>query len=113
MPARAVTLFRVAAFAEALSWAGLLVGMLFKYALGGSEIGVQVFGPIHGVVFIGYMAAALYAWTTLGWRQWVGVTALAAGIPPFTSVAFEWWARRRGLLDPSRPDGVDGSALPV
>ena len=41
--------FRLIAFAEAVSWAGLLVGMYFKY-LGSpqTEIGVKVFGPVHG-----------------------------------------------------------------
>ena len=50
--------FRLIALAEAVSWAGLLVGMYFKY-LGSprTEIGVKVFGPIHGGIFIGFVVA--------------------------------------------------------
>ena len=41
--------FRLIAFAEAVSWVGLLVGMYFKY-LGSpqTEVGVKIFGPVHG-----------------------------------------------------------------
>ena len=48
--------FRIVAVAEALSWAGLLAGMFVKYVLGTSEVGVQIFGPIHGGVFVGLRA---------------------------------------------------------
>ena len=40
--------FRVVAVFEAFTWAGLLVGMYFKYLGNGSELGVQIFGPLHG-----------------------------------------------------------------
>ena len=48
--------FRLIAFAEAVSWVGLLVGMYFKY-LGTprTEVGVKVFGPVHGGVFIAFV----------------------------------------------------------
>jgi hypothetical protein len=46
---KAATLFRVVAVAEALSWAALLVGMFFKYATDTTELGVKVFGPLHGI----------------------------------------------------------------
>ena len=53
---------RLVALAEALSWVGLLVGMYFKY-LGEprTEIGVKIFGPIHGGVFIAFVVAAALA----------------------------------------------------
>ena len=43
--------FRLAAIAEACSWAGLLVGMFFKYVVVGDDIGVKIFGPVHGALF--------------------------------------------------------------
>ena len=47
--------FRLVALAEAVSWVGLLTGMYFKY-LGSprTEIGVKVFGMVHGLVFIAF-----------------------------------------------------------
>lgn len=41
--------FRLVALTEAVTWVGLLVGMYFKY-LGSprTEIGVKVFGMVHG-----------------------------------------------------------------
>ncbi len=100
--------FRAAAVAEALSWTALLVGMLFKYVIGDSEAGVQIFGPVHGALFVVYVAVAFATWTALGWRMRVGLVALVASIPPFGTLVFERWATRRGLLS-----GVVGSAEPT
>ena len=102
-PARAdrdgvVTAFRVVAFAEAASWFGLLVGMFFKYVVDAGEQGVQVFGPIHGTVFLAYVAITLMTWWRLRWSLPVALLALAASVPPFCTVLFERWAERTGRL---------------
>lgn len=47
-PRQVLTAFRAIAAVEAVTWAGLLVGMFFKYVVVHNEIGVQIFGPIHG-----------------------------------------------------------------
>jgi integral membrane protein len=83
------TAFRVVAVAEACSWAGLLVGMLFKYLIVGNEIGVQVFGPIHGALFVGYVVVTLLAARTFGWRLPSTLLGLACSIPPFATLWFE------------------------
>ncbi len=103
MPGTVTGRFRAVAIAEALSWAGLLVGMLFKYAIGGSEVGVQVFGPIHGAVFVLYVGVALLTWRSLAWSPVVGLLALAASVPPFGTLVFERWAVRAGHLDGAPP----------
>ena len=59
--------FRIAAIAEAITWLGLFVGMAVKYVGSGSEIGVQIFGPIHGVVVLVYFAVTLFAARQLRW----------------------------------------------
>ena len=104
-PARAgrgaVTAFRVVAVAEALSWLGLLTGMFFKYVVDAGEQGVQVFGPIHGTVFIAYVVVTLLTWRSQRWSLPVALFALAASVPPFCTVLFEEWARRTGRLDPT------------
>lgn len=91
--------FRLVAIAEAISWAGLLIGMLVKYVVADSEVGVQIFGPVHGVIFIAYVVVAFATWAALRWSTAVGVLAVLAGIPPFGTVIFERWATAKGHLN--------------
>ncbi|KAA2259486.1 DUF3817 domain-containing protein [Solihabitans fulvus] len=91
--------FRFVAMAEAVSWAGLLVGMLFKHVIGSGDVGVKIFGPIHGVVFVCYVLVALLVREPLGWDGRTTRLALLASIPPFGSVFFERWAARTGRLE--------------
>jgi integral membrane protein len=93
-----VMAFRVLAAAEAVSWAGLLAGMYAKYVADVGPGGVQVFGPIHGTIFIGYVLVALLTWRQQRWSFVVGLAALAASIPPFATLAFELFAARTGRL---------------
>lgn len=101
--AGAVTAFRVVATAEAFSWAGLLVGMFVKYVVDAGEQGVQVFGPIHGTVFIAYLVVTFLTWHQQRWSLPVAAVALAASVPPFCTLLYEVWAQRTGRLDPTPP----------
>ena len=83
--------FRTVAIAEAISWIGLLAGMFVKYVPRTSEIGVQVFGPIHGAVFVAYVVVALVASRVLRWTPGTTVLALVASVPPLATV----WLERR------------------
>ncbi|UYM04333.1 DUF3817 domain-containing protein [Solicola gregarius] len=103
---RAIAWFRVVAIAEAISWAGLLTGMLFKYALTENEIGVQIFGPIHGAIFIGYVVMTITVGLRCRWSKPVILLGLAASIPPFATYAFEVWADRSGRLRAPAPTRV-------
>jgi integral membrane protein len=91
-PARA---FRFIAIAEAGSWLGLLIGMLFKYVIADNPIGVRVFGPIHGGLFLAYLGVVLLLARRERWSWGRLVVGAAAAVPPFTSVLFERWAARR------------------
>jgi len=97
-PLRVRQLFRIVAFAEALSWLGLLIGMYVKYVPETTELGVQVFGPIHGGIFLAYLLATLTARNTFGWSLTTTFWAAVASIPPFATAAFEVVADRKGLL---------------
>ena len=90
--------FRAVAVAEAQSRHGLLAGMYVKYVPETSELGVQVFGPVHGAVFVAYVLAALVAARVLGWSRWTTLLALAASVPPLATVVFERWAGRTGRM---------------
>ena len=96
-------LFVMAAIAEAISWAGLLAGMVVKYGPPGNELGVQVFGPIHGALFVIYGALVLAVARVHRWGLLATAVALACAVPPFATIAFERWARRRGMLDVTEP----------
>lgn len=96
----AVGRFRLLAVAEAVSWAGLLIGMFFKYVVVGDEIGVKVFGPIHGAIFVLYVLVTLLVRVPLRWDGRTTTLALLASIPPFGTVVFERWASRIGKLAP-------------
>ena len=89
--------FRLVGLAEAVSWAGLLVGMYFKY-LGAprTEVGVKVFGPIHGGIFVAFVVAALLVGIGCKWSAGTWVLALLASIAPLGSVIFIIWADRTG-----------------
>nr|WP_305784288.1 DUF3817 domain-containing protein [Actinoplanes lichenis] len=103
---RIPALFAAVAIAEAVSWALLLTGMFFKYVVVKNEIGVQIAGPIHGAMFMAYLAMTALQARAGGWRWWVTLVALACSIPPFATLVFERWARSRGLV-------TDGSPLPA
>ncbi|GIJ31333.1 DUF3817 domain-containing protein [Micromonospora sediminimaris] len=96
-------LFVVAAIAEAISWAGLLAGMAVKYGPPGNELGVQIFGPIHGALFVAYGVLVLAVARVHRWSPLATFVALACAVPPFATVIFERWARRRGMLDVGEP----------
>src|SRR5215510_557772 len=89
---RAVTAFRVVAVAEALSWTGLLIGMVFKYLVVGDELGVKIFGPIHGGLFLLYVAVTVLVRRQLRWSAGTTVLAFVAGVPPLATLVFERWA---------------------
>ncbi|WP_234312554.1 DUF3817 domain-containing protein [Streptomyces sp. SCSIO 75703] len=96
--------FSVVATAEAVTWAGLLAGMYLKYVTETTEMGVRIFGSLHGAVFLVYTALTVWVAVRLKWPlRWTTLFALAASVPPFATVAFEVWARRTGRLP--RPAG--------
>ena len=107
------TLFRTVAIAEAMSWAGLLVGMYFKYIAASTEVGVRIFGPIHGVIVLAYLCTVLYARRSFQWHMRTFLLAAIVSVPPFGTLAFEIWADRHGLLRTAEPSRDEAGAVPV
>ncbi len=93
-------LFRGLAVGEAITWALLLVGMFLKYVTETTELGVSIFGMVHGVVFIAYCLVTLVVAIDQRWSPGRTVLGLAAAVPPFATLVFEAYADRRGLLGP-------------
>ena len=91
--------FRFVAVLEAVSWLGLLIGMAFKWLPeNGNEIGVKIFGPIHGGIFVLFVIVALITAKVLSWDLKTTFWALVSSIPPFGTLVFEVWAVRSGRL---------------
>lgn len=95
---RPLTLFRRIAIAEAITWALLLFGMLLKYGTHTTELGVKIFGMIHGIVFISYVVTTVMVWIDQKWSAKRGIGALLASIPPFVTIAVEVMAVRRNWI---------------
>jgi integral membrane protein len=98
LPHDAQSLFRRVAIAEAVTWALLLVGMFLKYVTETTELGVRVFGMLHGVVFIAYCLTTVLVAVDHRWSKGRLLLGLAASVPPFLTVLFDLWAERRDAL---------------
>lgn len=92
------TLYRTAAVAEAITWALLLTGMFLKYVTDTTELGVSIFGMVHGVVFIAFCLTTVLVWLDQQWSLGRLALGLVAAVPPFATVPFETYAARSGLL---------------
>jgi len=92
------SLYRVAATAEAITWALLLVGMFLKYVTETTEVGVSIFGMVHGVVFIAFCLTTVLVWLDQQWPPSRLMLGLASAVPPFATVPFERYSACSGLL---------------
>lgn len=104
-------LFRVVAVAEAVTWALLLAGMFLKYVTETTEVGVQVGGMLHGVVFVAYCVTTVVVAVDGMWSAGRTTRGLLAAVPPFFTVWFDVAVERRGGLEDhwrlrtAQPDG--------
>jgi integral membrane protein len=85
---------RLVALAEATSFLALLAATYFKYSDQG-EVGVQVLGPIHGLLFLAYVVLVLALRPDTRWSTQTTFWILVAAVLPFGGYAFDWWLTRR------------------
>ncbi len=104
----AVRAFRTIAFVEAITWTGLLIGMVLKHVTETTDMAVTVFGWLHGIAFPAYLLVTLFAASALRWSRNVTLIALAAGIPPLLTIVAERWLTARGHLRTRRDEPVPG-----
>jgi integral membrane protein len=86
--------FRYVALAEATTFLALLVSSVVKHS-GGSELGVKILGPIHGLLFIVYL---LMAWQLREEEGWTGKQTfwiMVGAVLPFGGYVVDWWLARR------------------
>lgn len=94
-PAR---LFRAVSIAEAITWTLLLIGMVLKYVTKTTELGVRVFGVMHGAVFLTYCVTTVLVWIDQRWSFKNGALGLLSAIPPFVTLLFDRRVESRGML---------------
>jgi integral membrane protein len=80
---------RWVALAEATSFIALLIASLVKRT-GGDELGVQILGPIHGLLFIAYLAIALGIREEMGWSGRTTFWVLVGAVVPFGGYVVDW-----------------------
>jgi len=85
--------FRYVAFLEATSFLALLVASYVKHTDGG-ETGVQILGPIHGLLFITYVVFALRLRAEHEWSGRTTALVLLGAVLPFGGYAVDWWLIR-------------------
>lgn len=86
--------FRYVALAEATTFLALLVASVVKNT-GGSEVGVQILGPIHGALFVAYVVFALNLRGPAGWTGKQTIWILVGAVLPFGGYVVDWWLARR------------------
>lgn len=94
------SLLRLTSVVEALTWAFLLTAMLCKYVLApeAGRILVPVAGAAHATGFLAYLLAVLAVAVHGRWAARPVIVGVLASIAPFTTLLFDWWAERRGLV---------------
>jgi integral membrane protein len=90
--------FRYVALAEAISFLVLLVMTVVKHTQDAPG-GVQVMGPIHGVLFLAYVAIALGVRGPAGWSPKVTLGVLIGAVLPFGGIVVDRWLARTGQLE--------------
>lgn len=88
----------IVTFAEAISWLGLLAGMVLKYGFDDAR-GVSVMGPIHGMLFVVFVLLLVLTHVQRRWPIRKSALALLESIPPFTGFLLG-----KQLLDEQRTD---------
>ncbi len=73
----------VVTFMEAISWIGLLVGMVLKYGFD-NERGVSLMGPIHGMLFVVFVVLLFATHIQERWPIRKTIVSFFESIPPFT-----------------------------
>ena len=92
------TLFRALALAETITWTALIFGMVLKYVLVVTDVGVSLGGALHGFFFLAFAATAVVVAVNQRWDARTTLIALASAVVPYATIPVERWLERRGSL---------------
>ena len=91
------SLFRVLAFAEAVTWTLLISGLILRATIG-LDVAVSIGGGIHGLVFLTYGATAVLLTVNQRWNVGTAVLTIGSAIIPYATIPVELWLARSGRL---------------
>jgi integral membrane protein len=92
---------RIIALTEATSFIALLIATYVKRMGSGEEIGVQILGPIHGLLFLAYIAIAFRMREEMGWSGRTTFWVLVGAVVPFGGYVVDWWLVREARRTPA------------
>jgi integral membrane protein len=101
-----IRVFRFVSVAEAISFLLLLlVAMPLKYGAD-APVGVQLMGPLHGVLFMAYVGMVFLVREQLRWDLKRTVLALGAAVLPVAPFLVErYWTRTPAPAAEPQPAG--------
>jgi integral membrane protein len=82
-----------------VTWAGLLTAIVARYGFGYDGELFFVAGLSHGIIFLGYAAAAVIVGMNQRWSVGVGFMAITSAIIPFATLPFDRYLHKKNLLD--------------
>jgi integral membrane protein len=83
-----IRVFKMVALAEAASYLVLLAAAVVKRT-NDFDTMVKVVGPVHGLLFLAYLALALYVRERAGWSGWTTVMVVVASVLPLGGLVVE------------------------
>lgn len=90
--------FRHVALLEATSFLLLLLASYVKH-FHDQAIGVQVLGPIHGLLFVAYVVIALSIRDDYGWSGRTTLLILLGAVLPFGGYFVDRWLERNSPVE--------------
>jgi integral membrane protein len=85
--------FKYVALIEATTFLLLLIASYVKRA-GDQPLGVEILGPIHGLLFIAYVVMALSVRESAGWSGRQTLLILLGAVVPFGGYVVDAWINR-------------------
>lgn len=94
----------VVTFLEAVSWIGLIIGMIMKYGFD-NEAGVSLMGRVHGMFFMAFVVTLFMTQAQEKWPIRRTIVSFLESIPPFTGFILG-----KTLLDDVRTRGANAAS---
>jgi integral membrane protein len=88
--------FKYVALIEATTFLLLLIASYVKRA-GDQPLGVEILGPIHGLLFIAYVVMALAVRDHAGWNWKQTLLILLGAVLPFGGYVVDAWINRNNV----------------
>ncbi|WP_460362351.1 DUF3817 domain-containing protein [Actinocorallia lasiicapitis] len=96
-----VRAFKLVSLAEATSFLLLIAASIVKRIPDGSDLGVKILGPIHGVLFIAYVGLVFLNREKLAWNPFRTVLALVASVLPVAPYFVERYWIKEAKVQPA------------